>query len=165
MNASRGHRGDGRPPVEGAEPPKALARVVGPVLKALLCSPLHRLVSEHLMLLAFAGRKSGKRYEVVVGRHELDGALVVPSGSRWRLNFRGGAPVEVVLGGTRRSGRAELIEDPDELVLVYESLLNRVGTNNAQRVGLRVNVDREPTRDELKAALVGRSAVRVVLDP
>lgn len=87
--------------MEGVEPPKALGRVVGPVLKALLCSPLHGLVSEHLMRLAFAGRKSGKRYEVVVGCHDLGGTLAVPTGSRWRSNLRGGAPVEAPLDSFR----------------------------------------------------------------
>ena len=156
--------GDGRPPVEGVEPPKALGRVIGPVLRALLRSPLHALVSEQLMLLSFAGRKSGKPYEVVVGRHEMGGVLLVPSGSRWRMNLRGGAPVAVTLGGRRRSGHAELIEDPDGVARAYEELLGRIGLKNAQRVGLRVNVDREPTREELKAALADHGAIRVTLD-
>ena len=156
---------NGRPPVEGVEPPKALGRVVGPVRGALLRSPLHGLVSGRLMLLAFTGRKSGKRYEIVVGRHEQGGGtLLVPTGSRWRSNLRGGAPVEVTLGGRRRSGRAELVEDPDGVARLYEKLFRRVGAENAQRVGLRVNVDREPTREELKAALADHGAIRVQLD-
>ena len=153
-----------RPPVEGDEPPKALGRVVGPVLGALLRSPLHGLVSGRLMLLAFAGRKSGKRYEIVVGRHQEGDNLLVPTGSRWRSNLRGGAPVEVTLGGRRRSGRAELFEDPDEVAHLYEGLLDRIGTENARRVGLRINVDRKPTREELKSALVDHAAIRVQLD-
>ena len=158
-----GNRG-GRPPVEGVEPPKALGRVVGPVLRVLLRSPLHGLVSKHLMLLAFAGRKSGKRYEVVVGRHELGGTLAVPTGSRWRINLRGGAPVEVTIGGILKAGHAELVEDHDGVAHFYEELLDRIGIENAQRVGLRVNVDRKPTREELKAALVDHGAIRVRLD-
>ena len=75
-----------------------------------------------------------------------------------------GAPVEVTLGGRRRSGRAELFEDPDEVARLYEGLLDRIGTENARRVGLRVNVDRKPTREELKAALVDHAAIRVQLD-
>ena len=163
MSASD-HSGDGRPPVEAAEPPKALGYVIGPVMRALLRSPLHGLVSKQLMLLAFSGCKSGKRYEVVVGRHELGDTLVVPSASRWRFNLRGGAPVEVMLGGIRRVGRAELVEEPDEVALVYEALLERVGLKGAQRVGLRVNVDRKPTREELKAALAGHGAICVMLE-
>ncbi len=93
----------------------------------MLRSPLHRLISRYLMLLIFSGRRSGKRYEVVVGRHEMGDVLVVPSASRWRFNLRGGAPVEVMLGGIRRAGRAELLEDPDEVARAYEALLERVG--------------------------------------
>ena len=117
-----------RPPVEGAEPPEKLAKAVHPTIKALLRSPLlHRLVSKHLMLLTFEDHKTGRTYTVVVGRHEMDGALVMPTGRRWRLNFRGGAPVVVTIEGRLRHGRAQLIEDPEEVVRVHEVLLDRVG--------------------------------------
>lgn len=155
---------DGRPPVEGVEPPRALGRVIGPVLRVLLRSPLHGLLSRQLMLLAFEGRKSRKRYEVVVGRHEVGDTLLVPSGSRWRLNLRGGAPVEVTLGGKRRLGRAELVEDPDAVARAYKKLLDALGAESAQRVGLRINVDREPSQEELKAALVDHGVIRVRLN-
>lgn len=159
--------GNGRPAVEGVEPPEALARIFNTLMKALLRSPLHRLFSGHLMLLAFRGRKSAKRYEVVVGRHELDGALLVPTGTtgrRWRLNFRGGTPAEVTLGGNLRRGRGELIENPDEVARLHRLLLGRIGLKNARRLGLRVNVDREPTEEELKVPLAGRGVVRIALD-
>lgn len=159
--------GNGRPPVEGAEPPEALARVVNPAMKALLRSPLHRPFSRHLMLLAFRGRKTGKVYEVVVGRHEVDGALVVPTGTtgrRWRLNFRGGTSVEVTLEGRRWRGRGKLIEDADEVARIYQLLLSRIGLKNARRLGLSVNVNREPTDDELKVPLAGRGVVSIELD-
>ena len=158
---------NGQPPVEGAEPPEALARVVNPVIKVLLRSPLHRPFSRHLMLLAFRGRKTGKTYEVVVGRHELDGALLVPTGTtgrRWRLNFRGGTSVEVTLEGRRQRGWGELVEEPDEVARVHQLLLDRVGLKNARRLGLRVNVDREPTDEELKVPLAGRGVVRIELE-
>ena len=157
---------NGRPPVEGAEPPEALAKVVNPLIRLLLRSPLHRPFSRHLMLLAFRGRKSGKRYEVVVGRHEVDEALFVPTGTTgrlWRLNFRGGTSVEVTLGGSRRRGRGELVEEPDEVARIHRLLLGRVG-KNARRLGLRVNVDREPSDEELKVPLAGRGVISIELD-
>lgn len=156
-----------RPPVEGAEPPEKLARVVNPAMKALLRSPLHRLVSRHLMLLTFRGRKTGKTYDVVVGRHEVDGKLIVPlgtTGRRWRLNFRDGAPVEVTMEGRHRQGRGELVEDPEEVARIHRLLLDRVGLKNARRLGLRVNADRWPTKDELKAVLAGRGVISIELD-
>ncbi len=156
-----------RPPVEGAEPPEKLATIVNPVVKALLRSPLHRLVSKHLMLLTFSGRRTGSTYTIVVGRHEVNGALVVPTGTtgrRWRLNLRGGAPVVVTIEGRCRHGRGKLVEDPEEVARLHELLLDRVGPKSARRLGLKVNVDRKPTRDELKAVLAGRGVVRVELE-
>ena len=119
------------------------------------------------MVLAFRGRKSGKVYEVVVGRHEVDGALLVPTGTtgrQWRVNFCGGTSAEVTLGGSRRRGRGELIEDPDEVARIHRLLLGRIGLKNARRLGLRVNVGREPTAEELKVPLAGRGVVRIELD-
>lgn len=158
---------NGQPPVEGAEPPEALGRVVNPVIKVLLRSPLHRAFSRHLMLLAFRGRKSGKMYEVVVGRHEVDGALLVPTGTTgrlWRLNFRGGTTTEITLGGVRRRGWGELIEEPNEVARIHQLLLGQVGLKNARRLGLTVNVNRRPTDDELKTTLAGRGVVRIELE-
>ena len=48
---------------------------------------------------------------MVVGRHEVNGKLLVPletTGRRWQLNLRGGTPVEITAGGQApaRSGRA-----------------------------------------------------------
>ena len=119
------------------------------------------------MVLAFRGRKTGKTYEVVVGRHEVDGALLVPTGTtgrRWRLKFRGGTTAEVTLGGIRRRGWGELIEDPDEVARIHQLLLGRIGLKNARRLGLRVNANREPTDEELKVPLAGRGVVRIELD-
>jgi len=125
---------DGRSPAEEVEPPKALAKkvlakVVNPILKALLHSPLHGLVGKQVRLLGLEGRKTGRRYEVVVGRDEVNGKLLVPlatTGRRQRLNLRGGAPVEVTAGGRLRRGRGELVEDPEEVARVHEVLLGLV---------------------------------------
>ncbi len=97
----------------------------------------------------------------------MDGALLVPTwttGRRWRLNFRGWTSVEVTLEGTRRQGRGELIEEANEVARIHRLLLGRIGLKNARRLGLKVNVDREPTDDELKVPLAGRGMIRIELD-
>ena len=128
---------------------------------------MHGLVSKHLMLLTFAGRKTGKTYTVVVGRHEVNGDLLVPTGTtgrRWRLDLHGGAPVFVTLEGRRREGRGELIEDPEEVIRLNELLLDRVGLQNARRLGLKVNEYRRPTSGELRTVLSGRGLIRIEPD-
>ena len=65
--------------------------------------------------------------------------------------------------GRLRGGWGELVEDPEEVTRVHEVLLERFGLKNARRLGLRVNVDRRPTNDELKAGLVSRGVILIKL--
>jgi hypothetical protein len=103
------------------------------------------------MLLHFRGRKTGRSYKVVVGRRTIDGQLGVLTNSAWRANFRGGARVEVTLASQRRSGHAEVAEDPEEVAAhVYRGLIEEYGFEQAgRRLGNRINVNRMPTHEEL----------------
>lgn len=146
-------------PIRNAEPPKIAVRVLNPIMKLVLSSPLARRAGKGLMLLTVTGRRSGRRITVPVGRHEVDGVLTVVAGGQWKLNLRGGAPVELVIGGRPRTGRAELEEDPDAVARVLLVLLEQVGLDNARRLGLEVLEPRIPSHEELRAAIAGRKAV------
>jgi hypothetical protein len=58
----------------------------------------------------------------------------------------------------------DLIEEPAEVARIHRLLLGRMDLKNARRLGSRVNVDREPTDEELKVPLAGRGVVRIELD-
>jgi hypothetical protein len=151
-----------RPAVERTIPPEAMVRIANPLFGRLLRSPLRGLVDGHLMLLHFRGKKSGRRYEVVVGRRNIGGRLAVLTSSPWRLNLRDGAKVEATVEGERRHGRAELLEDPEEVARVYAGLIEEYGHGRAgRRLGIRINVDRAPTQEELADA-VRRSGLSVI---
>lgn len=152
-----------RPAVQDQPPPALLLKVVNPVLRTLLASPLHGAVSNGLMLLHVIGRKSGRVYVVPVGRHVYQGQLVASAGGAWRRNLAGGAELEVTLDGRRRPAYGELIDDPGAVAEIFESLLAQVGHRRANRLGLKLNVARMPTTDELQAALVDRNVVRLTL--
>ncbi len=155
-----------RPAVERVTPPLALMKLTNPVMRRLLASPLHALASRQLLLLHFAGRRTGRRYTVPTGYHDLDGVLSVLTNSGWRVNFRGGADIEVTLRGQRRPARAILVEDPDTVAAAYHGVIDRLGWRAAQRrLGIRINIGRPPTRDELVNAVreSGLSIVRLDL--
>jgi F420H(2)-dependent quinone reductase len=155
-----------RPAVERVRPPLLLVRLANPVMRWLLASPLHAAVSSQLLLLHFTGRRTGRRYTVPAGYHDLDGVPSVLTNSGWRLNFRGGADIEVTLRGRRRPVQATLVEDPATVAAVYQGVIDRLGWRAAQRrLGIRVNVGRAPTPDELVEAVrtSGLSIVRLGL--
>lgn len=152
-----------RPPVEERLPPPSVLRVVNPILRALLRSPFHRLLSRHVMLISVRGRKTGRVYSVPVGRHEYGGMLLVSADGYWRHNLRGGAPVTLTIDGRERAAYAELEEDADEVAAVFHTLLNRYGRIGTAVLGLRINVGRRLTRDEIKPAVARRAIARVEL--
>lgn len=152
-----------RPPVEDRTPPRPVLRVVNPLLRALLRSPLHRALSANLMLISVRGRKTGRVYTVPVGRHESGGMFLVSSKGAWRHNLRGGAPVKLTVDGRERAAYAELDEDPDEVAAVFKTLLSRYGRTGPAMLGLRINVGRSPSTDEIKPAVARRAIARVRL--
>lgn len=115
------------------------------------------------MLLHVTGRKSGRVYVVPVGRHELHGQLVVSAGGTWRSNFVGGADLELTLDGRRRRAHGELIDDPQEVAETFSDLLAQIGLRGATMLGLKLNVKRPPTTDELRTALINRKVLRLSL--
>ena len=115
--------------------PKWMFRVLNPVMKALLGSPLHSLISHELMVLSFTGRKSGKQYAVAVGYLQKDTRLYFSCLAGWWQNLPG-APVTVRLRGQDRRGTAARIADPERITEVVQMLIAKRGERVAKRIGL-----------------------------
>lgn len=150
-----------KPAVERVHPPDWLIRIVNPITRRLVRRGRGRL-AERLAVLEFNGRRTAKAYAVPVGYRVVDGRGVVLTNSRWRHNFAGGVDATVVRAGRRRRVRAELMDDPAEVAALYDRLIDEIGWRKAGReLGVRINVDRRPTLDELEAA-VRRAGLSVI---
>jgi F420H(2)-dependent quinone reductase len=84
-------------------------RTLNPVVRGLLASPAHGVVSRHLLLLTVTGRKSGKRFTFPTA-YKLEGDRLTipiewPERKLWWRNLRQPAAVELRLRGARRTGR------------------------------------------------------------
>jgi hypothetical protein len=136
-----------------------MTRIANVFMRPLLRSSAGKGIHE-LALLSFVGRRSGRRYEVPVEFHELDGEPLVLTASAWKANLRGGADVELVHEARRAPMRAELIEDPDEVASIYERLIERIGITNtkATKIGLKVIGEEMPTHQQVREAIAGRRA-------
>jgi F420H(2)-dependent quinone reductase len=138
------------PAVERVHPPLWLINhFVNPVMRRVLRKSTRKMGDE-LLLLCFRGRRTGTPYEVPVGYRHINGRIAVVTTRDWRKNFRGGADVEVVLRGKRRTAHATLLEEPSEVARVHAQIIGEIGADKARRwLGLKINVDRPPTLDEL----------------
>jgi len=96
-----------------------------PVVRALLRSPAHRLLSGKLLLLTYTGRRSGAQHTIPV-QYVRDGeALLVTVGWPerklwWRSLREPGTRVGVTLAGRRRDAVAELHEAADAVTVRLE---------------------------------------------
>jgi hypothetical protein len=99
-----------RPVASGHAPFAIFNRAANPLIKGLLRSPFHPLVSGRLALITVVGRRSGREYTFPVGYSESNGTVLVivgwPARKRWWRNLVESAPVRLRLRGVERSGRA-----------------------------------------------------------
>jgi hypothetical protein len=137
------------------EPEKPLAplwifKVMNPIMKGLLRSPLHRLLDGTLVLLTYTGRKTGKQYTIPIGYFAWgEGELLSFSSARWWTNLRGGAPVTLLLKGRRVQAVPTVIEEHEAVIDTLEEFIRRLGPGAARRLPIGLPRDREPTREDL----------------
>lgn len=140
--------------VDAGHPPSALMRLVNPVMRLVLRSPLAGLARNRFMVLSFTGRKTGRPYSIPLSAHLIDDQLYALTGSPWKQNFRDGGPVQVVYDGKTTAMRGELIRDR---AIVSDLLLRCASSYGVQRaqsmIGLKFRDQRIPTRDEFAEAV------------
>ncbi len=86
-------------------------RWYNPLMRWLVRSPFHGLVSRGVLLITFTGRKTGRTYCTPIS-YSQSGSLIQLISHRdraWWRNFEGGAPVTVRLRGQDRPATASLV--------------------------------------------------------
>jgi deazaflavin-dependent oxidoreductase (nitroreductase family) len=107
-------------------PFSVLNRTGNVIVRALLRSPLHRLVSSGLALITVTGRRTGRAYTFPVG-YTQDGDRVTivvgwPERKVWWRNLRDGGRVSLRLRGVERTGHAQAYGNEREGVKVEVAL-------------------------------------------
>jgi len=151
--------GTSRPPI-----PKIAYLVVNPLMKLLLRSPLHGLISDDLMLITFTGRKSGNTYTTPVGYILMEeGVLMIFTESPWWRNLDAVPEVTLRLRGERVKGRAEIIEDPDQIRAYLRKMAEKRGEEMLERMEMDV-FDQQGGIDLDHPAVQRRKFIRIQLE-
>src|SRR5215211_1487982 len=127
-------------------------KALNAVMRAVLSSPLHFLLSRRLLVIAITGRRSGAVYRIPVGYVEHNGEILIGTGGRWHRNLLAGQAVPIVLRGRNRWARPEVVTDEARCTELYRYILagNPV---HGKFVGIRVEADGEPNQSDLRRAL------------
>lgn len=151
--------------IDVAHPPEVLLRVINPVLRRVLRTPLGGRIAE-FMLVDFTGRKSGRSFSIPVSAHHLDGHLYVVLEAQWKHNFRDGADAEVYHLGKKTAMRGQLITDPPTVVDIVHRLSQSYGAKRAQRtMGMKFRDGRVPTVAEWEEAVPRLKIAAIQLTP
>jgi F420H(2)-dependent quinone reductase len=101
----------------------AVNRVVNPVLRAILTSPIHGLASGRVALITFTGRRSGREYTIPCFYRDKGDEVTIPVGwpdrKVWWHNLTGdGGPVRLLIQGQELRGHAIATRDGGRDALV-----------------------------------------------
>jgi deazaflavin-dependent oxidoreductase (nitroreductase family) len=135
-----------------------------PLMKWLLRSPFHGMISKGVMLVSVRGRKSGKTISTPTNYVREGNMLWVISwrDRKWWRNLRGGADVRLRLAGKEVRGCGRVIE---EQKAVGQSLIDyyRRVPNNARYVGIGLDPAGLPRSADCERAAQRLVVVRIDL--
>lgn len=89
---------------------QAMARYSSPLIRFVLAHRAPRLMMNRLMLVAYTGRKTGRRYVKPVSYVRDGRDLLIPGGGPWWRNVEN-RPLTVRVEGSWRTATAEVIRD------------------------------------------------------
>ena len=142
-------------------------RVVNPVMKVLLRSPLHAIASGSLALLHFRGRKSGREFVTPLSyvRENATVCFLSAHSTRWWMNLRGeGVPVSIEIARETYTGKARLWDgDSEQLRERVRRFLSAL-PRDAKVYGIKLDESRRPVEESLAKVAHELVFVEVELD-
>lgn len=131
---------------------KTVERLSNQLVALLLCSPLHSVLSRRVMLITFAGRRSGKTYTTPVSYIRDGNTVTCFTRARWWANLTGGARVTLRLEGRNHPGTAEVIRaHPDAIAAALDAFLRRL-PGDAQFWKVSLDAQRQPLPADIERA-------------
>lgn len=141
--------------------PRALFKIMNPLMKLMLLSPFHGGMSKRLMVMSFTGRKTGKRYATPVGYAREGDTISIFTHSAWRNNFKEPAPVKMRIRGKDVSGTAHLVTDPQRIQQMVRQFIAANGEEMSRRMNLWVDHAETASPNEVLAATQGTYFIEI----
>lgn len=103
---------------------------LNPIIKSILESRLHGVISRQLMLVKFKGRKSGKEFVTPTAYNEFDGTIIITivemKNKKWWKNYTEVWPMDVLVRGRWEFGYASVVKSgTSEFKNWYELVFGR----------------------------------------
>jgi hypothetical protein len=130
------------------------------LMRLVLRSPLHWLVSDKVMLVSFVGRKSGREYTIPVSYMRSGNTITLFTHATWWRNLVGGAPVTLYIKGKKLQAKAEAIVADQEGVAAELTIHLLRNHFDAQFYHVTYDPNGRPNSDEVRRGAEGVVVVR-----
>ena len=145
--------------------PEPLFKFINLIVRTILSSPLHGLMSKSFMVIHYTGRKSGRALATPVRYMHTDSGLrcTTSSHTQWWRNVQASGEVSLQVAGITSRYRASLVvKDPEQsrpLLLAFLAAYPQ----DAVYHDIKMDKQKQPDPDNLEAAL--KEAVIVDFEP
>lgn len=130
-------------------------RLINLPVEWILRSPLHRPLSNSILLMNVHSRKSGRDFVLPVNYVTIGNEILIVSrqGRTWWKNLVGGALVDLRIEGDNFVGQADVLTDPDEKVDAFLDLIRR-SPQYCKRLGIVLTPTGNPANPEVLLKVV-----------
>ncbi|WP_433759799.1 nitroreductase/quinone reductase family protein [Nocardia sp. CA-135398] len=139
-------------------PQSRIQRTGDAIVRLILRSPLHPLLSKRLLVITVSGRKTGREYANPVGYAEHEGHLLIGTAANWRHNLIPNTPVRILLRGTTLQATHEVITDEPRAATLYREILTQNPTHG-RFAKIHLDPDGTVNLPTLRAALSRGTAI------
>lgn len=136
---------------------------VNSMMKTILRSPLHNLVSKSVLLISFAGKRSGNLFTTPVSYSQVGDQITIFTHATWWKNLDQETPVTLRLRGKDIKGYPQAVSD-DKLAIA-EKLAEHLThvPSDAQYYAVKLDETGRPNMDQVKKAVESVVMIRVSL--
>mgnify|MGYP001825628265 CR=1 FL=1 len=136
---------------------------LNPVMKVMLKSPVHKVVSDGIWILTFKGIKSGKEYSTPVSYFMDNGTVYCFTHAQWWRNLVNGAEVKVRLLGKDYVGYAQTeVEDMTQKTIAMRTMV-MTKPQEAGFYNVTFDSDGQPVEEEVIKAAEEAALIRISL--
>jgi hypothetical protein len=129
-------------------------KVLNPIVKMLLNSPLHFIMSGNIVLLKFTGRKSGRALSTPVSYRIVDGSIhcFTDKVNQWWRNLDNVESIELVLKGKVLTGKPTVVSNDSEAISkAFDDFLTAL-PRSASFSDVRLDKEKKPNQDDVERA-------------
>ena len=138
-------------------------RILNPIMKSILKSPFHKMMSGQIMIITFQGAKSGKEYATPVSYSMENETVHCFTHATWWKNFTSKPEVKLRIQGQDFEGSAKAIKgDQERIAAGLEKQLKAVPFD-ANFYNVSMDEDGQPNKDDVKAAAAECVMVQISL--